>query len=279
MSGVVMVHARCPECGVILQVDYKQRGRRVRCPKCQTTFPVEKTALSRAEKRQIKKKPRKKQPEKKLARPLKPYEQIDESVLAQIPVHHRCRNVCLVLGGLVVVGAAVFFCWRWIQQGNKAGASAEPWEQSLPAYAVRLHECIRAAGYSAEKGAVDKDEYYYHCRLRGRLPLHLYAFADGAEVVSTGFYACGRLRLRGEMEQEEARQALGEIMGEYLAEPERAAFLQWLWTEFVECGRALGASKEFAREVQFGEMVVRLNHCALYDLGTGIAVSVMRAGD
>lgn len=279
VSGVVMIHARCPECGVILQVDYKQRGRRVRCPKCQTSFPVEETALRGTGKPRVKKKPRKKQQEKQLARPLKPYEQIDESVLAQIPFHHRFRNVCLVLGGLVMVGVAVFFCWKLIPQGNKAGASAGPVALSLPAYAERLHECIRAAGYSAEKGAVNEKAQYYHCRLQGRLPIHLYAFADGAGVGSTGFYACGKLRRQGEMEQEEARKALGKIMGEYLAESDSAAFSQWVWTTFSECWRALGESKAFAREERFGEMIVRLNHCELYDLGFGVAVSVMRAND
>ena len=277
VSGVVMIHARCPKCEVILQVDYTQRGKSVRCPQCQTTFLAESATLSRVEKKQrAKKHPRKKPQEKKLARPLTPYEKVDESVIAQIPFHHRFRSVCLVLCGMVVIGVAVFFGGRLISQSNQTSVPADP---SLPSYAQRLHECISAAGYFAEQGAVDKQAQYYHCRLQGGLPIHLYAFADGVGVVSTGFYACGRLRRQGEMEHEKARKVLCEIMGEYLAESEMGAFSQWARTTFSECWRALGESKDFAREERFGDMVVRLNHCESYDLGAGVAVSVMRAKD
>ena len=279
VSGVAMIHVRCPKCNVILQVDYKQRGRSVRCPSCRTAFPAESTAFSGAEKpERKKKKPKKKPQEKKLRRSLKPYETIDESELAQIPVHHGFRNFCLVLGGLLVLGAGVFFGRGWIQQRNTAGEFGGLDEQSLPAYAQKMHTCIRAAGYGVQSGAVDKDEQYYHCRLRVPMAIHLYAFPEGTEVVSTGFYACGRFPLQGGFEMEEVRRHLGKVMGEYLAASERPVFSQWVWAELPECARALRESREFAREKQFGDMVVRLHHGKLYDLGTGIAVSMMRAG-
>jgi len=106
-----MIHTRCPHCEMVVQADYSQRGRVVRCPGCGQKFPCEalpwwKTVLSSGSA-----KPREEKAEGKhrhearpgrSARVLRPYERVDESVLEKIPEHHHFPHL-LAVGVTVIV--------------------------------------------------------------------------------------------------------------------------------------------------------------------------------
>ena len=175
-----------------------------------------------------------------------------------------------------VAAALVFVGLRLIQRGDSGGAPAAGVEQQ-PLYAERLSGSIASAGYFPVQGTLDKEGKNYHCRLRTRVPIVLYAYPDNVQAVCTGFYACGRLRLQETLEQEEARDILAKILSEYVAGPDRSAFSQWLWTAFPDCLDALKAGRDFSREELFGEIAVRVEHCRMYNLGTGIAVAMRQA--
>jgi len=265
----------------VLQVDYDQRGRRVRCPACQEKFSVEagsRRAIATAERRPQKGK--KRQPDRglKVRRPLKLYERLDESVLEQVPAHHRLRNACLVLGGIALAAGLAFAVWELARQGNGGSAgSAVATEAPLPEYARLLRERIVKAGYAAERGDIEEETKRYYCRVLRQASVQFFAYPEDADVICQGFFKCGRIRLQGSLEQEDAGRVLRMVLMEFVDPMQRSSFSKWMGEKHKECWRALENSKPFSEERRFGDVVVRLEHGRFDEVGRGIAVKLARA--
>jgi len=276
-----VIHTRCPGCGTVLQVDYDQRGRRVRCPVCQEKFTVESRALRAAtteEKRTRRGKKRERQRELKVTRPLALYERLDESVLEQVPVRHRLRNTCLVAGGIALAAGLAFAVWALGRQGDSARAgSAVVMEASLPEYARVLRERIMKAGYAAERGDIEEGTRRYCCRVLRQASVRFFAYPGDADVICQGFFKCGRIRLQRSLEQEDVGRILRTVLLEFVAPVQRSSFSKWMGEKYEECWRALENSKPFSEERRFGDIVARLEHGRFDEVGRGIAVELARA--
>ena len=140
-----------------------------------------------------------------------------------------------------------------------------------------LRERIIKAGYAAERGHLEEKTKRYSCRVLRQAPVQFFAYPEGADAVCLGFFRCGRIRLQGSLEQEDAGRILRGVTAEFIGPIQRSSFSKWMGETYKECWRALENSKPFSEEMSFGDMVVRLEHDKLEDVGRGIAVKLARA--
>jgi hypothetical protein len=316
-----MISTRCPECGKKLKAEHGQRGRRVECPGCHEKFtagPVgwwDKVLHGDAEgaRKPVDKKHAKRVALQKGKGVLRPYERIDESVIADIP-HHVHPPLLLIIGIIMFIIAVALGIWLLSRGGQpedgtpsnaanlaakqpvkkpdkKAAPEPEPEVvlpevivpsseltrypvATAPAYAKALIGQIRATGLHPGGGFTWYRGKNY-CFDVGEPPgLYIASYPDYHRVFFQIFIACKESGVDKAEALEDHRNTIGDVVELFASPGDISHVRQWLSSKLLYAGSAFDAGRDYMQERRFGARVLRIEIAELGPLGKGILTEV-----